>query len=119
MGFVQDFFNGSGGSMIGSAISSLVSGLGNRAQIKAQAKENQKNREYNLMLARLQNQWNLEQWQRENDYNSPTAQMARYRAAGLNPDLIYNQQNTSAASPELTSGEPAAVQDMSPIGYVS
>lgn len=116
MGFVQDFLKGSGGSLLGSAISSLVSGLGNGAQIKAQAKENQKNREYNLMLARLRNQWSLEQWQRENDYNSPSAQMARYRAAGLNPDLIYNQQNTSAASPELTSGEPAAVQDMSPMG---
>lgn len=116
MGFVTDFLKDSGGSLLSAGITSLVSGLGNRAQIKAQAKENQKNREYNLMLARLQNQWNLEQWQRENDYNSPTAQMARYRAAGLNPDLIYGQQNTSAASPELTSGAPAAVQDMSPMG---
>ena len=116
MGFFSDFFKDSGGSLLSSGISSLVSGLGNRAQIKAQAKENQKNREYNLMLARLQNQWNLAQWQRENDFNSPSAQMARYRAAGLNSDLIYGQQNTSAASPELTSGEPAAVQDMSPMG---
>lgn len=100
----------------GSLASGIFGAIGANKQIKAQAKENQKNREYNLMLARTQNQWNIEQWQRENDYNSPSAQMARYRAAGLNPDLIYGQQNTSAASPTLTSGAPSTPQDMSPIG---
>jgi hypothetical protein len=100
----------------GSLASGIFGAIGANKQIKAQAKENQKNREYNLMLARLQNQWNLEQWQRENDYNSPTAQMARYRQAGLNPDLIYGQQNLSASSPTLTSGAPSTPQDMSPIG---
>ena len=71
-------------------------------QIAAQQYENEKNREYNLNLAKLQNQWNIEQWNRENAYNSPAAQMARYKAAGLNSDLIYGQQNLSAASPEMT-----------------
>lgn len=100
----------------GSLASGIFGAIGANKQIKAQAKENQKNREYNLMLARTQNQWNIEQWQRENDYNSPSAQMARYRAAGLNPDLIYGQQNLSASSPTLTSGAPSTPQDMSPIG---
>lgn len=100
----------------GSLASGVLGVIGANKQIKAQREENQKNREYNLMLARTQNQWNIEQWQRENDYNSPTAQMARYRAAGLNPDLIYGQQNLSASSPTLTSGAPSTPQDMSPIG---
>lgn len=30
-----------------------------------------------------------EQWNRQNAYNSPEAQMARYKAAGLNPNSIY------------------------------
>lgn len=101
-------------------VSSIGSMIGqNRAirqQIRAQREENQKNREYNLMLARTQNQWNIEQWQRENDYNSPTAQMSRFRAAGLNPNLIYGQSNPAASSPTLTSGAASSPTDMSAIG---
>lgn len=82
-------------------------------QIAAQQYENEKNREYNLNLAKMQNQWNIEQWNRENVYNSPAAQMARYKAAGLNPDLIYGQQNLSAASPEMTAGEGSQPTDVS------
>lgn len=102
------------------AVSSIGSMIGqNRAirqQIKAQQEENNKNRAYNLMLARLQNRWNLNQWQRENDYNSPTAQMSRFRAAGLNPNLIYGQSNAAASSPTLTSGAASSPTDMSAIG---
>ena len=102
------------------AVSSVGSMIGqNRAirqQIKAQQQENQKNREYNLMLARTQNQWNIEQWQRENDYNSPTAQMSRFRAAGLNPNLAYGQMSNGASSPTLTSGAASSPTDMSAIG---
>lgn len=82
-------------------------------QIAAQQYENEKNREYNLNLAKMQNQWNVEQWNRENAYNSPAAQMARYKAAGLNSDLIYGQQNLSAASPEMTAGEGSQPTDVS------
>lgn len=32
---------------------------------------------------------NLSDWQRENEYNSPQQQMARLKAAGLNPNLVY------------------------------
>lgn len=54
----------------------------------------------NLVLAEYQNQWNLDQWNRENEYNSPAEQMKRYQEAGLNPNLIYGQQNLSAGSPQ-------------------
>lgn len=118
MGFWKKF----GGSVINagsSLIGSIAGAIGqNRVvnkQIEAQKRENQLNREYNLMLARQQNQWNLEQWQRENDYNSPTSQMARLRQAGLNPDLMYGQGTTgnSAGSPEMTSGASSEPNDMS------
>lgn len=115
-------------SWLGSAITtgvSLLGGLiGNNAQkkninrqIRAQQEENQKNREYNLMLAQQQNAWNLEQWERENDYNSPEAQMERYRKAGLNPDLMAGgAQNLSASSPMMTAGAPSTPTDMSMLG---
>lgn len=32
-----------------------------------------------------------EQWERQNNYDSPSAQIQRLRAAGLNPDLAYGQ----------------------------
>lgn len=40
-------------------------------------------------LMALQNQYTRENWQMENNYNSPKAQMARLKAAGLNPNLVY------------------------------
>ena len=114
---------------LGSAITggaSLLSGIiGNvsqskniNKQIAAQKEENQKNREYNLMLAQQQNAWNVEQWERENAYNDPSAQMARMKAAGINPDLAAagGAQNLSASSPQMTAGAAATAQDMSALG---
>lgn len=34
-------------------------------------------------------------WNMQNAYNAPAQQMQRYKEAGLNPNLIYNQQNTA------------------------
>ena len=42
-------------------------------------------------MQRRQNAWNLQQWDRNNAYNHPAAQLQRIKAAGLNPDLIYGQ----------------------------
>lgn len=99
------------------AIAAIAGNIASNAninnQISAQKQENQKNRDYNLNLAKMQNQWNIEQWNRENAYNSPAAQMARYKAAGLNPDLIYGQQDFAAASPEMTAGEASQPTDVS------
>lgn len=88
-------------------------------QLKAQAAENERTRQYNLHLAQMQNQWNLDQWNRENAYNLPSAQMARLREAGLNPDMMYQNGAsglTAASSPSMTSGAPATPQDMSALG---
>lgn len=82
-------------------------------QIAAQQAESQATREWNLNLAKMQNQWNIDQWNKENAYNSPSAQMARFRGAGLNPDLMYGQENLSAASPQLTSGDGSTPTDLS------
>ena len=98
---------------IGSFIGGFQQNKNIDKQIAAQKEENQKNREWNLNLAKQQNQWNIDQWNRENEYNSPSAQMARYKAAGLNSDLIYGQQNLSAASPEMTAGDGSQPVDVS------
>jgi hypothetical protein len=42
----------------------------------------------------IQNRKNaLADWNRLNTYNTPAEQMQRFKAAGLNPNLIYNQRN--------------------------
>lgn len=109
-------------AFIGAAAAIGGSVMKNRAidrQIAAQASENEKARHYNSALAAKQNQWNIEQWRRENAYNTPAAQMARMKAAGLNPDLAYGQQNLAAASPEMTAGAESPIQDMSVLGQKS
>lgn len=110
---------GGASSLLSSALNSIVDSININKQIKAQAAENQKTREYNLGLAKLQNQWNIDQWNRENEYNSPENQMQLLAAAGLNPDLMYGRGTsgmTAATSPAMTSGAPAIAQDMSAIG---
>lgn len=37
----------------------------------------------------------IQLWMMQNEYNSPKNQMQRYREAGLNPNLIYGQQNVA------------------------
>lgn len=51
---------------------------------------------YNYLLKQQENAYNLELWNLTNKYNSPEEQMKRYMQAGLNPNLIYSQQNTSS-----------------------
>lgn len=88
-------------------------------QLAAQKEENQATREYNLNLAKQQNQWSIEQWNRENAYNTPSAQMERAKAAGLNADMLYGNgtlQNAAASSPQMTSGAPATPMDWSALG---
>lgn len=45
---------------------------------------------------------NIAFWNMQNEYNSPQAQMQRFQAAGLNPNLIYGQGNAGNASPIQT-----------------
>lgn len=60
--------------------------------------------DYQKSLADYSYQKNLEQWNAENAYNSPLAQMQRYRAAGLNANLAMGEQNLAGASPEMSVG---------------
>lgn len=48
----------------------------------------------------------LEQWNRQNAYNLPSAQMQRFKDAGLNPNMIYGQGNPGNATSYVKSGTP-------------
>ena len=52
----------------------------------------------NMKLAEYQYSKDLEMWNRQNEYNSPVAQMARFAEAGLNPNLVATQGNSGNAT---------------------
>lgn len=87
------------GLLIASVIGTVTSGyLGWRANKAANRTNrdiaNQTN-QAQALLAEQQHAWNVEDWQRVANYDSPSAQMQRFRDAGLNPSLIYGQMSNS------------------------
>lgn len=74
----------------------------------------------NEKVAGRQNEWNLamyqrqladsrENWNMQNAYNSPKAQMERLKEAGLNPNLVYgNSTSGSAGNAGSMSSTPSA-----------
>lgn len=58
---------------------------------------------------RRANKFNVKFWQMQNEYNDPSQQMSRLKAAGLNPHLIYGQ-NASGASGNAGSIAPAKAE---------
>lgn len=103
----------------------LGSGMSNKSvkrSIKAAKEINQINNEFNASEA-LKNrtfqtsereasqQWNLDQWNRENAYNDPSAQRARMDAAGFNPynmNIDTGSASTSGAQSSPGSGSQAS-----------
>ena len=69
--------------------------LNNNANQKAVEAQNRGNME----LAKYQNDRNMELWNMQNSYNAPSAQMARYKEAGLNPNLIYGSGSSAGVAP--------------------
>lgn len=82
-----------GGGAIGAGIGMIGSAISQR-----------QNYNYSRKLMELQYQQNLDLWNKQNEYNSPTAQMQRLQAAGLNPNLVYgngvsgNSSNNTSTS---------------------
>ena len=98
-----------------SGVGSLLGGLGSSAMNNKAVRDTNK---ANMEIAKYQAQWqqqenekayqrSLNMWNLQNEYNSPTQQMARIRAAGLNPNLVYGNGvagNSSGSTPQY---EPA------------
>lgn len=83
----------------------------NDANVQAVRETNQANRE----LAQYNWEQQLAMWNRQNEYNAPSAQMSRLKEAGLNPHLVYGNGvtgNTSgqAPTPQLAQMEAPRVE---------
>jgi hypothetical protein len=73
-----------GASLAGSAINAGSQSATNQSQLS-----------YSREMYEKQRADALADWNRQNEYNSPSAQMTRFKEAGLNPNLIYGQQTQS------------------------
>ncbi len=71
-------------SLFGGLLSSIGAHETNKTNLKIARETNQANR----ANQEYQNDWNLNMWNMQNEYNSPLAQRQRLEAAGLNP--IFN-----------------------------
>ena len=98
----MDFFSKFGGALIQGVGSLLGGGINALSQSSA-------NRA-NMRLLERQNQFNIDQWNRENEYNSPIRQMERLKAAGLNPNLVYGEGVTGNSSSTVRSATPAPMR---------
>lgn len=97
---------------VGGSVGSLINGAFSLGGMGLQHK-------YNKEMAAIQNQYNIDMWKMQADYNSPTAQMARLKDAGLNPNLMYGMGNTgnmSSAPEMLAPNAPNAQQAMKDAG---
>lgn len=103
--------------MIGALIAGGASLLGSALGFGSQKKTNKANME----LAKYQNEWqtqenekayqrNLQMWNLQNAYNSPTQQMARLRTAGLNPNLVYGNGVTGNSAGSTPQYQPADIK---------
>lgn len=82
----------------------LIGGIAGIGQSLIESKTARRNTDMqntaNLNLAKYQYSNEIDMWNRANQYNTPEAQMNRFKSAGLNPNLIYGQ-GTNGNSPNV------------------
>lgn len=90
-----------GAGIIGGVGSALGGALGLGAQSsanKTNLKLAQMNNDFNERMLNKQMQYNTDMWNKQNEYNLPSAQMQRFRDAGLNPYLMMNGSSANLGS---------------------
>lgn len=107
-----------GAGLAGSAVSGVASGKMNRKSIKYnkwalreqqnfQSNQAQLGRDWSEEMMAKANQWSLDQWNRENEYNLPVNQKARLLAAGINPALAMQGASSVGQAGSSPSGASA------------
>lgn len=103
-------------AILGSILGAVGSTIGGLLGIGSQAMSNSQN----MKLAEYAFDRNKEMWELNNEYNSPSAQMERLKAAGLNPNLVYGSGsvtgNTSGSMPAYNA---PTVHSLTNGGFVS
>ena len=93
---------GAVGSVLGAGIGGSLSNRAASTMANAQLQATRETNQNNLLLAQRQNDWNVEQWNRQNEYNTPLAQRQRYEAAGINPYFAMGSIQSGTADSLLS-----------------
>lgn len=83
------------GAAIGAGISTIGGWLFNRSANKQNRINAERERQFQREMADYSWNKDLEMWNLNNQYNSPSAQIARMKEAGLNPALAYGGSGVS------------------------
>ncbi|MEM2002612.1 MAG: hypothetical protein QXT77_08215 [Candidatus Methanomethylicaceae archaeon] len=75
----------------------------NMFNIAAVNRMNRKTRKWNEQMYERQKADNIAFWNMQNAYNDPSAQMARLKAAGLNPNLVYGSSSPANTADSISS----------------
>lgn len=87
------------GSLLGPIIGAAGSVVGAGVNAFSQGSMNRATRNWSKDMYNLQRTNALADWNMQNAYNSPAQQMARLKAAGLNPNLVYGNGATMTSQP--------------------
>lgn len=93
---------GAVGSVLGAGIGGSLSNRAASTMANAQLQATRETNKNNLLLSQRQNDWNVEQWNRQNEYNTPLAQRQRYEAAGINPYFAMGNIQSGTADSLLS-----------------
>ena len=94
------FFGSIAGGLLGIG-SSAIQNSQNRQNVREtnqmNYKINQMNNQFNERMAMQQRDWQEDMWNKENEYNTASAQRQRLEEAGLNPYLMMNGGSAGVA----------------------
>lgn len=97
------------------AAATAAAALGSTAlNVGATSSMNQKTRAWNEFMYQRQYDDNIRLWEMQNAYNSPEQQMARLKAAGLNPNLVYGNGATASSPAAPKSASPGSWNPQTP-----
>lgn len=80
---------GAGASLLGNVFGSSSNSSANKTNLKLAAQ----NREFQREMYNRQMAYNTDMWNKQNEYNDPSNQVERLRAAGINPYLALQNGN--------------------------
>lgn len=107
---------GAGASLLGNIFGSRNNDNANNTNIRLAAENRDFQREmwdkqvaYNQDMWNQQVAYNKEMWNAQNAYNDPSAQVARLRAAGINPYLAMSGGNAAGVAGSAGSASPGSV----------
>lgn len=106
---------------VGNAVGGLFDNLFYKRNLKLQTEAQQQlmatQQAYNEQNMATQNEYMVDQWNRENAYNDPSAVRARYEAAGISPQAAFGQGSASGSG--IAGGLSSAPSGGSPSGSAS